>query len=151
MLFGLVVVVFVIVCIFLCLLVLIQSDKGGGISGTLGGGFSGANALLGAQDTANILTKGTTIFAGVYMGLCLLMTVILAFSHRNASEEKSIMKTRAEKQESYSPASVLSNEAIPMATQGEGAMQQPLEATQQPLEPSQSPIPLGDNKTDVKK
>ena len=68
MLFGIGLVIFVIICVFLCLLILIQSDKGGGISGALGGGFSSATNLLGSQDTANILTRATAISAGIYLG-----------------------------------------------------------------------------------
>ncbi|MDR3012176.1 MAG: preprotein translocase subunit SecG [Chitinispirillales bacterium] len=73
MIFGILLFLFIVVCIFLCLLVLIQSDKGGGISGAIGG-LSGANSFLGSQDTANVLTKGTYIFGGVFLTLCILMT-----------------------------------------------------------------------------
>jgi preprotein translocase subunit SecG len=59
MLFAILVFLFIIVCIFLVFLILIQSDKGGGISGAIGGSLGGAGNLLGTQDTANILTRGT--------------------------------------------------------------------------------------------
>ena len=104
MLFGIAVVIFLIVCVGLILLVLIQSDKGGGISGAIGGGLSGASNVLGAQDTANILTRGTTIFAISYMVLCILLSLFM--SKTTASESKSDLKKRAETQ-SFSPASVL--------------------------------------------
>ena len=74
--FGLFLVVFVLVCIVLVFLVLIQSDKGGGISAAIGGGLASASSLLGTQDTANILTRGTTIFAGAYMVLCILLSLV---------------------------------------------------------------------------
>ncbi|MCL2182693.1 MAG: preprotein translocase subunit SecG [Chitinispirillia bacterium] len=64
---------FILICLFLCLLILVQSDKGGGISGAIGG-LSGANNFLGTQDTANYLTKGTYIFGSAFLVLCILMT-----------------------------------------------------------------------------
>ncbi len=102
---GLLVFVFVIVCILLCLLILIQSDKGGGISGAIGGGLGGANSLLGTQDTANILTRGTAIFGALFLVLCIVMSAVVGKA--NVSSQKSLLKNRAEKQQNYSPSSIL--------------------------------------------
>jgi preprotein translocase subunit SecG len=104
-LFWMLLIVFVLVCVILCFLVLIQSDKGGGISGTIGGGLGGASSLLGTQDTANILTKGTMIFGTVFFVLCILMSFVM--SRRAVPTEKSMLQKRAEQQQDYSPASVL--------------------------------------------
>jgi preprotein translocase subunit SecG len=124
MLFGIAIVLFVIVCIFLTLLILIQSDKGGGISGALGGGFSSATNLLGSQDTANILTRATSISAGIFLGLCLILSIFL--SHPTSSQVKSALKARAEKQGSYSPSSVLQGQqGLPVGNQAEGVPQSP--------------------------
>ena len=112
MIFGILLFIFVVVCIFLCLLILIQSDKGGGISGAIGGGFASASNLLGSQDTANILTRATTIFASVFLGLCLILSVFL--SHPTGNQTKSALKERAEKQGTYSPSSVLQGSQLPM-------------------------------------
>lgn len=111
MFFGIVLIIFLIVCILLILLVLIQSDKGGGISGAIGGGLSGASSLLGTQDTANILTRGTTIFAVSYMVLCITLSLFL--SRMAKPGLKSELKKRAET-ESYSPASALQGGALPL-------------------------------------
>jgi preprotein translocase subunit SecG len=154
MLFGIFLFIFVIVCIFLCLLILIQSDKGGGISGAIGGGFaSGASNLLGSQDTANILTRATTIFASVFLGLCLVLSVFL--SHPTGSQVKSALKERAEKQGGgFNPSSVLQGGGLPMGNQaapqgipgaapqgipGAGAAQQ----NQAPVVPQSVPSPAG--------
>jgi len=117
MLFGIFVVAFVIVCLLLILLVLIQSDKGGGISGAIGGGLAGASTFLGAQDTANILTRGTTIFASTYMILCIVLSLFL--SRLSNTGQKSVLKKRAETQESFSPSSVLEHQRLPFAQEGE--------------------------------
>ena len=131
MIFGIVVIIFLIVCLILVFLVLIQSDKGGGISGAIGGGLSGASTLLGSQDTANILTKGTTIFAVAYMVLCIFLSLVL--SRMASPGPKSQLKKRAETQ-SYSPASVLQGGALPLNEGQEGVPLQGEELPQLPDE-----------------
>lgn len=112
MLFGILVFIFIIVCIILCFLILIQSDKGGGISGALGGGLGGASSLLGTQDTANILTRGTTIFASIFFLLCVVMALVM--SKQTVVANKSLLQQRAEKQQDFSPSSVLDKGALPI-------------------------------------
>jgi preprotein translocase subunit SecG len=120
--FWLLLTVFVLVCVLICFLVLIQSDKGGGISGAIGGGLGGASSLLGTQDTANILTRGTVIFGSVFFVLCIAMSFVM--SRQTVTVEKSLLQKRAEKQQSYSPSSVLDKGGLPIKqTPGtEGAM-----------------------------
>ena len=131
MIFGIVLIIFLIVCILLILLVLIQSDKGGGISGAIGGRLSGASSLLGTQDTANILTRGTTIFAVSYMVLCIVLSLFL--SRMAKPGIKSELKKRAET-ESYSPASALQGGVLPMK-EGEG--EAPVQGQELPTLPDQ--------------
>jgi preprotein translocase subunit SecG len=142
MIFGIMLFILVVVCIFLCLLILIQNDKGGGISGAIGGGFASASNLLGSQDTANILTKATTIFASIFLGLCLIMSVFL--SHPNEKQIKSSLKERAEKQGTYSPSSVLQGGQLPMGAAGSAPAGVPAPAGQatpapQPFVPAPAP------------
>lgn len=92
MVFGILLFIFIVVCILLCLLILIQSDKGGGISGAIGG-LSGANNFLGSQDTANVLTKGTYIFGSVFLLLCVLMTF---FAPSGGAPSESALQRRAQ-------------------------------------------------------
>jgi preprotein translocase subunit SecG len=111
-LFWTLLVVFLLVCVILCFLVLIQSDKGGGISGTIGGGLGGASSLLGTQDTANILTRGTVGFGIAFFVICILMSFVM--SKRTVNVQKSLLQKRAEQQQDYSPASILDNrEGLP--------------------------------------
>ncbi|MGB7569670.1 MAG: preprotein translocase subunit SecG [Chitinivibrionales bacterium] len=117
MFFGIMLFIFVVVCILLCLLILIQSDKGGGISGAIGGGLAGASSMFGTQDTANVLTRTTAILASIFMGLCIIMSIFL--SHPSAKQQKSMLKERAEKQNNFSPSSVLQGNGLPL-----GASQQ---------------------------
>jgi preprotein translocase subunit SecG len=98
--FGILLFLFLVICVFVCLIILIQSDKGGGISGAIGGGLGGVNNFLGSQDTANWLTKGTYIFGGVFLLLCILMTF---FAPGGGEAAKSAMQRRAERVQSVTP------------------------------------------------
>ena len=123
MLFGIAVVIYVFVCLILVLLIIIQSDKGGGISGEIGGGLAGANALLGTQDTANILTRLTTGFAAAFMGLCIILSLVL--SRASTDARKSELQKRAEMQQKFSPSSALGGGALPLK-EGEGGGELPI-------------------------
>jgi len=125
--FGIFVFLFVVICIFLCMIVLIQSDKGGGISSAIGGGLSGANNLLGTQDTANLLTRATTVAAILFMALCIVLGLFLSNPAR--AQEKSLLKERAEKQQTFSPASVLDGDGgLPLGTESGEAAPAPVPA-----------------------
>jgi preprotein translocase subunit SecG len=117
MIFALLMILYLLVCIILCLLVLIQSDKGGGLSGAIGGGLASANALLGTQDTANILTRGTAIFATAFMVLCIVLSLVLP--RASAPAGKSVLKQRAETHQDFSPAQAL--QPLPIAPSGDQA------------------------------
>ena len=120
-LFWFLLAIFVLVCVLLCFFVLIQSDKGGGISGAIGGGLGGAQSLLGTQDTANFLTRATVGLGVAFLILCILMSIIM--SHQTYHVEKSLLQKRAEKQASFSPSSVLERGGLPIRQSGQGAAQ----------------------------
>ena len=66
-------VVHVLVCIFLVIAVLMQSGKGGGLAGALGGGMS-SSSVMGGRSASAFLTKTTAVLAGVFMLLCLVQS-----------------------------------------------------------------------------
>jgi preprotein translocase subunit SecG len=137
-------ILFVLVCFIICFLVLIQSDKGGGISGTIGGGLGGASSLLGTQDTANILTRGTMIFGSAFFILCLIMSFVM--SKQNLTAEKTLLQKRAEKQQDYSPASILDKGALPIKQAAEQTSQNDAQQAGLPITkpPAQSKaLPVG--------
>jgi preprotein translocase subunit SecG len=122
MLFGILLFIFVVVCILLCFLILIQSDKGGGISGAIGGGLAGASNMFGTQDTANVLTKMTTGFAIAFGSLCIIMSLFV--SHPSGKQTKSLLQERAGKQQNFSPASALQGQqSLPLAPASAGGKQ----------------------------
>jgi preprotein translocase subunit SecG len=65
MLIALVTVVHVIVCLFLIIVVLLQSGKAGDISAAFGG--QGSQAAFGPRGAATTLTRATTVSAVLFM------------------------------------------------------------------------------------
>lgn len=54
----------IIVCLFLVLVVLLQQSKGGGLSGSLGGG---ATQVFGGRGAGNFMTRLTSVMAALFM------------------------------------------------------------------------------------
>jgi len=67
---NIVAVLFVLSCLILILVVLIQKGKGGGLSGAFGGGMAGN--LLGSK-TGDFLTWVTIVMVGVFLSLAVVM------------------------------------------------------------------------------
>ena len=63
-------VLFVICCIALILIILVQKGRGGGLSGAFGGAM--ASGILGSK-TGDFLTWVTIVLAGVFLGLAIIM------------------------------------------------------------------------------
>lgn len=66
-------VIFIPICILLILVVLLQSGKGGGLSGAFGG--AGAQPFLGARGTADFLSKLTIYLAIAFISLSLVLSI----------------------------------------------------------------------------
>jgi preprotein translocase subunit SecG len=58
-------IIHVIACIFLILVVLLQQGRAGGLGSAFGGGAS--QQVFGGRGAGNLLTRLTTIFAGVFL------------------------------------------------------------------------------------
>jgi preprotein translocase subunit SecG len=66
-------VLFIITCLFLILLILIQKGRGGGLSGAFGG--AGGNTAFGSK-TGDVLTWATSIVFGVFLLLAVVLNLI---------------------------------------------------------------------------
>ena len=71
--FGILVAIEIIVSILLMIVVLMQSSKGGGLAGSFGG--SQVGTVFGVRRTADFLSRATTILAGVFIVLCLVINI----------------------------------------------------------------------------
>ena len=62
-------VLYVLICLFLILVVLLQSGKGGGMGAAFGGGGGAGQQVFGGAGAGNILTKMTAVSAALFMVL----------------------------------------------------------------------------------
>jgi len=88
MLYYAVLVVHVIVCIFLVLVVLLQSGKGADLAGAFGGGAT--QTAFGSRGPASFLTRITTVAAVVFMLTCIGLAMM---GEKRSTDEKSILET----------------------------------------------------------
>lgn len=73
MLYYLFVTLYVVACLVLMVVILLQQGKGGDIANAFGGG--GSQAVFGARAGATLLTKVTTGLTVAFMGLALLLAI----------------------------------------------------------------------------
>ena len=81
---------YIVICFFLILVVLVQQGKGADIAGAFGGG--GTQTAFGARGATTVLHKLTT---GAFIGFVLIAMTLTIFGARPKSS--SIMKTYSEK------------------------------------------------------
>ena len=65
---------FVLICLLLSLVILLQQGRGGDIASAFGG--SSSQAAFGARSGATMLTKATSIAAALFMILALALSII---------------------------------------------------------------------------
>ena len=73
-LFYMIVVVHVIACLFLIAVVLLQQGKGQDLASAFGGG--GTQTAFGPRGSATVLSRATTILAGLFMVTSLALTIV---------------------------------------------------------------------------
>jgi len=96
MLYSIVLFVFVVVCLFLVGIILLQTSQSGGM-GSIGGGNSFLDGALGSQGADSLLLKTTTVLAVIFMSLAILINIIdNPASEMNYSTESVIMKNKTD-------------------------------------------------------
>ncbi len=84
--------VHVIVCLILILVVLLQSGKAADLAGAFGG--MGSQTVFGPRGTATVLSKATTVAAGLFMITSLSLGII---SNSQARSSGSVLENRSKK------------------------------------------------------
>ena len=79
-------IVHVLVCVFLVIVVLLQSGKAADLAGAFGG--MGSQTAFGPRGAATVLSKATTIAAGLFMVTSLTLSIIAT---RNAGTGSSVL------------------------------------------------------------
>src|SRR5215216_415535 len=80
-------VVHVIVCVFLVIVVLLQSGKAADLAGAFGG--MGSQTAFGPRGAATVLSKATTIAAALFMMTSLSLAILAT---RNAGGSTSVLQ-----------------------------------------------------------
>jgi preprotein translocase subunit SecG len=124
-------IVHVIVCLFLIIVVLLQSGKAADLAGAFGG--MGSQTAFGPRGSATLLSKATTISAVLFMVTSLSLSILatrssgLGTSVLETSPKTSVPKT-APVPVQQAPAGGSTTVPLPMP----GAGQQPIPAPAQP-------------------
>ena len=80
-LFYLTIVLFIVVCVFMILLILIQKGRGGGLASAFGG--AGGNTAFGSK-TGDVLTWATSVVFGIFLLLAVALN-LFANARQNAA------------------------------------------------------------------
>jgi preprotein translocase subunit SecG len=72
--YYLVIVLHIIACLFLIAVVLLQQGKGQDLASAFGGG--GTQTAFGPRGSANVLSRATTVLAGVFMVTSLALSMV---------------------------------------------------------------------------
>jgi preprotein translocase subunit SecG len=81
-LFWIALVLFIIVCLFMILLVLIQKGRGGGLASAFGG--MGGNTAFGSK-TGDVLTWATSIVFGIFIVLAISLNLLANYRQNQAN------------------------------------------------------------------
>jgi preprotein translocase subunit SecG len=73
----------ILITILLIGVILLQKSESGG--GLMGGGGAAGNSMFTARGAANLLTRITAVLAFLFIGNCILMTIVTSAQLRNAS------------------------------------------------------------------
>ncbi len=75
MLYGILIFTFVLTCVLLVMVILMQASKGGGLASSFGG-MSSSGGILGARGATSFLQKATIGLAITFGVICLIISVL---------------------------------------------------------------------------
>ena len=76
--FPFLIVLISLIALVLCVMILLQSAKGGGLAASFGGASSSTDSFMGGRQAANALTKASWYGGGSFLFLALVLTVLSA-------------------------------------------------------------------------
>jgi len=77
------------------IVILLQSGKGQGLAGSIGGGM-GSTSIFGGRGAADFLSKATAWIATIYIILAIMISVL--YKSHSESAQKSLIEKRMEQQ-----------------------------------------------------
>src|SRR6202167_5605320 len=117
-----------IVCIFLIIVVLLQSGKAADLAGAFGG--MGSQTVFGPRGSATVLSKATTIAAILFMLTSLSLSIIATRGGKPGSSVLDKAKAAPTQQKGAvpQPGSTMPLTVTPIGPNGEKGTPQPIEA-----------------------
>ena len=100
----------IIVAALLITVILLQSGRGGGLAGSLGGGVS--TAMFGGQGADKVMTRLTTGLAAAFMVLAILISIA---GSPEVGQQDSVVRERAAQMETM-PLQPLNRVDLPVST-----------------------------------
>jgi preprotein translocase subunit SecG len=85
---ALLIVLYVLVCVFLILVVLLQQGKGADLAGAFGGG--GSQTSFGPRGTANIMHRMTTVSFVLFVVLSMTLAILSGKRHESVMESVTV-------------------------------------------------------------
>lgn len=73
--YGFLLAILVLDGLFLGVVILLQSGKGGGLA-AMGGGVTATEGILAGRQATTVLTRATWISGGIFMGLALVLSIL---------------------------------------------------------------------------
>ena len=112
----LITIIHVIVCLFLAIVVLLQSGKAADLAGAFGG--MGSQTVFGPRGSATVLSKATTIAAALFMLTSLSLSVLSTRNSKSSPAifEKSVPGAAGQASGSVPVQAVPSQQSAPPAT-----------------------------------
>src|SRR5260370_36539527 len=113
--------VHVIVCVFLVIVVLLQSGKAADLAGAFGG--MGSQTVFGPRGSATVLSKATTIAAALFMVTSLTLSIMSTRAGKAGGTPTILEKAKKAQPKGGAPAGVARPGAtmpIPEMTEGGG-------------------------------
>lgn len=104
--------------LFLCLVVLLQSGKGGGLAAEFGGVSSSTDTFLGGRQAATLLTKASWWGGGVFLALSLVLAILSAQTRQPGSVLEGQFQPAAAEQQVPTPLLEREGESGEDAAQG---------------------------------
>jgi preprotein translocase subunit SecG len=135
-------IVYIFVCLFLILVVLLQSGKGGGLGSAFGGGGGAGQQIFGGAGAGNLLTRLTAVFAFTFMALSVWLAFLSSSGEqaldRAVREQTAVQEAAAEAEnEEAEAAAAEAEEAAAAEAETPIEAEEPVEAA----EAAEAPTP----------
>jgi preprotein translocase subunit SecG len=114
--------------LFLGVVILLQSGKGGGLA-AMGGGVTATEGILAGRQATTVLTRATWTAGGIFMGLALVLSILSSRAQQPQSILLDDMQQTAPAPEPILPGLTDSSTGEPGAEGGSGEVPPPANST----------------------